>query len=236
MKNWKTIFAVVCGLAVSACGGGGGGTTAAPAPVASTSTFNLLAASKSQVSTPNSSNFSVGGTLSGFAVTGSGTETNGAVTAGTFEGVSALQQTTTVTGTATGNGTSFPLASSSISWTDSNYIPLGESGGSEYIVIKGTPTIPTAARVNDTGGIYTANRYTSSTKTSLIGTLVVTYVVEADTASTALVTILSAYKNTLGATTKTGTSQLRVTTSNTFARVKVTAVDPANSISLTITY
>lgn len=235
-KTVKFVLAACTVATLVACGGGSGGSTVAQAPVASTSSFDLQAASKSQASTPNSVTFTVGGTISGYALTGSGTATNGAMTASTFEGAPALQRTSTVTGKATANGADIPLATSGVSWTDSNYNLLGMSGGNEYTVLNSSPTIPTVARVNDTGAIYTAKRYTNSTKTILIGSIAVTYVVEADTASTALVTLISDYKNTSGTTTKTATAQMRVTTSNSFTRVKETLVDTANALTMTLNY
>ena len=225
-----TAFALFTGC------GGGGGSGGNPGPVISTSAFNLLAASKSQAATANAQAFTVSGTINGFAIVGSGTATFGAPTSGTFEGAPALQRVQTTTGSLTVNGQTLPIASSSLSWTDNNYIPLGSSSTSEYQVITGTPTIPSAAHVADTGPLYTANRYANSTKATLLGTEVVTYVVEADTATTALVTIISTTKNTSGAVTSTATAQMRVTTANTFTRVKETLLDPGNASNLVITY
>jgi hypothetical protein len=169
------------------------------------------------------------------AISGSGTATTGNTTSGTFEGQSALQRTTTVTGSFTANGTTFPLNGSTVDWVTTNYVPLG-SVGTAYEVVTGTPTLPTAVHVGDTGTVYTGNRYTTSAKTTLLGTVVTTYVVEADTAATVLVTFINTYKNTSNVTTRTTTSQLRVTTSNTYTRVKDTLLDITNSQNLTITY
>ncbi len=214
---------------------GGGGTTST-APVDSTSSFNLLSAYVSSFTTTSSNPFTVTGTTSGFTVTGSGTATNGAVTSGTFESLPSLQRTVTVIGNVVANGQTVSLASSQVAWTDSNYIPRGQSGGDEYIVVTGTPTFPSTARVNDTGPIYTANRYTNSSKVTLNGTSTITYMVEADTASTVLVTLINTYRNTSSATTQTATAQFRINTSNIFTRIKETVVIPASSTSLTLTY
>ena len=233
MKNMKLLIAVASLSLLSACGGGGGGGT--PAPVASTSAFNLQAAYKSNYTASRSYKFSIIGTGGTSPVSGSGNAIVGNVTSGTFEGQPALQQTTSILGSFTVNNQTSPLATSSINWVDTNYMPRGSSGGAEYMVINGTASIPTAAKVNDTGSIYTAKRYTSSAKTSLLGTRTVTYVVEADTATTALVTLISIEKNNSGTTTTTSTEQYRVTTTDTFTKIQETDVDNVNGLSLTLT-
>ena len=88
--------------------------------------------------------------------------------------------------------------------------------------------------MNDTGSWYVANRYATSAKTTLNGTVTSTYVLEADTANTALLTIIGVYKNTAGATTKTLTQQLRVGSDGTFTRIKETST--SSTVKLTLTY
>ena len=95
-------------------------------------------------------------------------------------------------------------------------------------------TLPSAARINDTGNLFTANRYASSTKAVLRGTRTASYVVEADTASTALVSLIIEEKNTSNVTTSKDTLQLRITPNGTYTRIKETYV--STTTSLTITY
>ena len=96
---------------LSACGGGGGGTTA---PVASTESFPLMTVYRNTLTTSSSNTYTISGTTSGVALTGSGTVTYGNLSAGTFEGLSALQRTTTATGSIVGNGQTIPLSTSSV--------------------------------------------------------------------------------------------------------------------------
>jgi len=235
LKLIKTLTAVSALALMTACGGGGGGGGGgAAAPVASTDTFPLMTVYTNSLTTSSSNNFTISGTVSGVAVTGSGTVTFGNLSAGTFEGVAAQQRTTTATGSIVVNGTTVPLNSSSIDWVDSNYVPKGESGGTDYIVVTGTPTIPTAARVNDTGTLYTANRYSNSTKSVLRGTETVTYVLEADTATTALLKLIITEKDNSNTTTSTSSTQFRITPAGAFTRVKETLVE--GTTNLTITY
>jgi hypothetical protein len=126
------------------------------------------------------------------------------------------------------------LNTSSVSWVDSNYIPVGESGGTDYVVVTGVPSIPTSVRVNDTGTLYTANRYSNSTKTLLRGTKTVTYVVEADTASTALISLISTEKDNFSTTTSTSAGQIRVTPAGALTRVKESGL--IGDTALIITY
>ncbi len=217
-------------VVVSACGGGDDSS----GPTVSTAIFNLQAINRNAFTTASSNNFTVSGFASGFPVSGSGKVTSSAVVASTFEGRPAFQRTITVTGTAAANGIAIPLASSGIQWSDSNYLPVGEQAGGEYVVVTGVPTIPTAARVNDTGSLYMANRYTNSTKSTLLGTVAATYVLEADTENTALLTVIHEFKSKVGAITQTTSAQSRVSTSNAYTRIKENGTTP-NSI-LTFTY
>ena len=100
---WKISVKLLTATAVlsflSACGGGGGGTAA---PVASTETFPLMTVYRNTLTTSSSNTYTISGTTSGVALTGSGTVTYGNLSAGTFEGLSALQRTTTATGSILG--------------------------------------------------------------------------------------------------------------------------------------
>ena len=156
------------------------------------------------------------------------------MSAGTFEGMPALQKTTTSTGSIVANGQTAPLNSLSITWVDSNYVPKGQSGDGEYLVVTGTPIFPTAARINDTGTFYKVNRYATSSKAVLLGTETVSYLLEADTVSTALLTIIFVEKNTSGITTSTNRQQFRITPAGTFKRLSSTGIK--DTLSLTITY
>ena len=235
INKFKLLTATALFSLLSACGGGGGGDSGgAAAPVASTDSFPLMTAYTNSLTSSSSNNYTISGTVNAVAVTGSGTVTFGNLSAGTFEGVAAQQRTTTATGSVVANGVTIPLNSSSIRWVDSNYVPKGGSGGTDYIVVTGTPTIPTAARVNDTGTFYTANRYSNSTKSVLRGTQTVTYVLEADTATTALLKTITTEKDNSNKTTSTASAQLRITPTGTITRVKETLLE--GTTNLTITY
>ena len=175
LRKTKLVVAAVVAALLMACGGGGGG--GSTGPVASTATFPLLTVLANTLQA-SSNTYSISGTINGVAITGSGTATRGALSSGTFEGSSAQQRTTTATGSVVANGQTIPLNSSSIDWYNSNYSPLGSSGGEDYVVVVGTAVIPATVRVSDTATVYTANRYSNSSKTLLRGTETVSYVVD----------------------------------------------------------
>ena len=231
LKNIKPLIALSALVLITACGGGGDGGTAAP--VASSETFSIKAVRINGLLSPSSNKFTISGTLNGAAVTGSGSVTSSNLSAGTFEGLPALQRTTTATGSYVANGVTYPLNSLSITWVDSNYEPKGSSNRSEYGVITGTPSIPTKAKINDSGTLFTFKRYTNSTKAVLLGTKTVSYVMEADTASTALLTIISVEKNTSNITTSTNSDQLRITPTGTYTPISETVVEGTTSLIVT---
>jgi hypothetical protein len=218
---------------LAACGGGGGGGT--PAPVVSVQTFDLKAAYVALFTTPSSNQFTISGTIEGVAVTGSGTATSGSVTSGTFEGLASLQRSQTISGRLTGGGETIPLTVTSTDWTDNNYAPRG-STGDEYEVVSGTPVIPTTARVNDTGMLFTAITYPDSRKQFRTGTADVSYVVEPDTATTALVKLVRTYRDTGSNITDISTASFRIDATNRFIRLNETLVSPADHTNLIVTY
>ncbi|WP_146188554.1 hypothetical protein [Limnohabitans sp. 2KL-51] len=233
MKNTiKLLLATASVTLLAACGGGGGGT---PAPVASTSTFDLRAAYVALYTTPSSNQFTLNGTVNGVSVTGSGTATSGAVTTGTFEGLQSLQRSQTISATLSGNGQTLPLTVTSTDWTDSNYVPRG-STGDEYEVVVGTPTIPTTARVNDTGVLYTATLYPDSRKQYRTGSVVASYVVEPETATTAIVKLIRTSRDTNSTITDISTGSFRIDATNRFVRLNESLISISDASTLTVTY
>ncbi len=210
MKNKiKLILATVSVALLAACGGGGGGGT--PASVASTQTFDLRAAYVALFTTPSTDQFTINGTIEGVRVTGSGTATYGSVSSGTFEGVESLQRSQTISGTLSVNGQSIPLTLTTTDWTDSNYVPRG-STGENYEVVDSTTTIPTTARVNDTGVLFTATTYPDSRKQFRAGTVVASYVVDPETETTAIVKLIRTYRDTNSTITDISTASFRIGT------------------------
>lgn len=181
------LLSVVAVLA--ACGGGGGG--GASSLVASTNAFNILSGWQALSAAGWTKTFAISGTCGGSA-----TITNSAInTSSTFEGLAALSGTSVVNMSLTGC-TPSSISSTETRYTDSNYIPRGYNvQGGVYGVYSTTPSIPSSVHVGDTGIVGSVNRYTDSTKSTSAGRQDVSYVIEADTSTTAILNVISKIYN-----------------------------------------
>lgn len=194
-SNDRVLFllgSLLIAILVSACGGGGGG--GGSGPVASVSSFSMPAVLADQINNGYTQNFSVSGTQivggTTYNVTGTGTITVAPAINTVFEGQVALQNTSTVNATLTVDSVNFPVTDTSQSFsTTSSYAPLGMSNG-EYWVVQGVPVIPATVNVGDSGVIGTYTRYTDNTKAIVLGTAQASYVVEADTATSAVINLI----------------------------------------------
>lgn len=207
--------AVILASALSGCGGGGsGGSVQAPTVVTS---FPLQAGYKALAASGLQKDFTVSGTCGG-----SGRKTvSPASTAATFEGKSALASTVTLTMNLT-NCTPASTAQSFTTYADSNYVPLGfNSVGVNYGVYLTPPTIPTSVSVGATAIIGTENLYTNSTKTTSNGTQVLSYVVQADTSNTAIITLIAKIFNSSGTLTATEQDSYRIDAAGTLTPLTV---------------
>lgn len=174
---------------LSGCGGGGG--SAPSGPIASTLSFPYKAGYQANVVNGFSKNFTISGTCSG---TGNKTSAP-ATTAATFEGVSGFSAAQTITMSFT-NCTPTSNAQSWTTYWDSNYVPHGFNTGvssmdPNYGVFLTAPFVPTSVMVGGTGIVGTETSYTDSTKAIGYGTTVYSYVIATDTATTAIVNVIS---------------------------------------------
>jgi hypothetical protein len=227
-KQLKLVIGAALTATLVACGGGGDSGPAAP--VVSQNTYALKTLLANATNDRRTLSWTLTGTLSGVAVTGSGNVSQGALNSVAFEGKSALAKTLTVTGTIAVNGTTIPLNSTSTSYLDSNYSPLGTLSD-EYQVVVGTPSIPDSAKVGDTVTVYQANRYQNSNKTVLLGTEAVSFVLEADTSTTALLKIIAIEKDNSGKQTQSTAVTFRVGADNSISRLAETLVSSTDNIS-----
>jgi len=215
-RNSRIALVLSASLALlAACGGGGGGSTSPTGPVTSTLSFPMQTGYRTLVANGAANNFTISGTCAG-----SGSHTIGAAnTAATFEGSAALSAASTWTFTFT-NCTPSSTAATSTTYYDSNYVPRGFSSvGVNYGVYLTAPTIPSTVMVGNTGTIGTQTLYTNSTKTVGNGTTVVSYVVEADTANTAIVNLIARIYNAGGTLTATEQDRYRIDAAGTLTPV-----------------
>lgn len=209
---------------LSACGGGGGSgnSTTAAANTAATSqqpvtSFPLQAAYKTRVANGARDNFNVSGSCSGAA-----TISSSAPAAATFEGAAALSVAGTTTITFT-NCTPASTAATSTVYYDSNYNMLGHSTpGVEYAKFPTAPaTLPTSVKVGDTAVYGTETVYTDSSKQTIKGQRTLSYVVEADGPSTAILNLITRDVNASNQLLFTQQTKYRISADGTLAAVTV---------------
>ena len=229
---------VILGLTtlLTACGGGGGG-GGTPSPIVSTDSFSFATANAAHINNGYALNFNLTGTQMvggvNYNVTGSGTVTVTAATPSNFEGQPALLNTETVTGTITVNGVTAPLpAVVQQSYSTTNYVPLGEVDGNEYWVMQGTPVIPATVKVGDTAVLGTFTRYTDSGKATVLGTVKLSYVIEADAAHTAIINLVTQQYDTLNALEYSDQTRWRIDTVGTVTFVSEIATSPLFTYTL----
>lgn len=210
----RTVLALSASLfLLAACGGGGSSATSGP--VSSTLSFPLQSGYRALLANGYAANFTISGTC-----TGSGSHTVGAAnTAATFEGTSALSAASTLTMNLIGC-TPATAGATSTSYYDINYIPRGFSSvGVNYGVYLTAPFIPSTVSVGNTGTIGTETLYTNSTKAVSNGIDVSSYVVEPDTANTAIINLITRSYNSGGTLIFTEQDRYRIQASGTLSRV-----------------
>jgi hypothetical protein len=217
LSQFKTVVISVAFASLAACGGGGSG--GAAGPVASTNSFALKAAYQALNSAGWSKTYAISGTC-----TGSLTLTEGALsTSTTFEGAPALS------GNSVGSfsfSNCVPSSSSQTQtrYTDASYLPRGysESGG-DYAVFAGTPNIPDIVKVGDVVVVGSYNIYTDSTKAVSAGRDDISFAVEPDTATTAIINLVSNVYNTSGVLTYTQQERFRMSASGALTPISLDA-------------
>lgn len=222
MKLHRLIIGLCFTALLSACGGSD--STPATGPVTSTLSFPLKNAYSALVANGSpTKNYVVSGSCEGFAseTTAPATATGGQ----TFNGVSvpwstaltlSINLTTCASITATVN-----------TYYDTDFTPLGFSSVGVYSVYLPPPSIPTSIMVGDTGTIGTTTNFTDRSKIALAGKTEVSYVVEPDTASTAIVNLIFKTSDILGNLTSTEQDRYRISSTG--------ALTPVSKDTLTLT-
>jgi hypothetical protein len=244
MKNFKGLACSIFALVLSACGGsgGGGGGSSTPAVVIDPNlTVPIKTAVANLVNNGINQNFTVTGWVNNSTlanpvpntpITGSGTLTIGPPISATFNGASVLESTEVIIGSASANGQSIPVAATSnIFYNPSNYTKVGSvtNGVTTFI----SPyTYPTSVKAGSTG--------TLGSGTSSLSTILTSYTVASDTASSLLVTLVSTKNTGVGYTaTVQDQTVYRITTSGAISLVSENVQQSLNGSvyqSLTFTF
>lgn len=209
MKSVTSLVAVITALALAACGGGGGSTS----PSNTSNTYPLRSGYQNLISQSEINSYSISGTC-----TGTATETRSAATAATFEGIAGVSTTTTLTGTYS-NCTPATFAGTSLSYYDTNYKPLGSTiPGTDYAVYT-VSDLPISVKVGDTAQFGSADVYSSNTKQVKTGTRALSYAVEADSGSTAIINLIAKGYNASNQLLYTQQNRYRINTSGQLTAV-----------------
>lgn len=176
---------------LAGCGGGGsdssGTPSPSPAPVPAAMSFPLQAGYQSRIKAGSNDDFTITGPCAGTA-----NISNGAASPIVFEGSSGFAATQSATFILT-NCTPAKTVLSGTSYFDATYTPLGSSTtGAVYETFLTAPlAFAASVKVGDTATVATFTRYADSTKAVVTGQRVLSYVVEADSANTAIVNLIS---------------------------------------------
>lgn len=216
MTFLKNFLALGTLLAIAGCGGGSSGASSSNETSTPTATFPLRSGYQALLSQNEINNFSIGGTC-----TGSATQTRSAVKADTFEGIQGVSNTTTLTGVYT-NCTPGSFASTSTSYYDTNYKPIGAVNlGTDYVVYITSNDLPTTVKVGDTAQFASIDVYSSSSKQIKTGTRTQSYAVEADSSNTAIINLISKGYNTSNQLLYTQQSRYRINSAGLLTAVSL---------------
>jgi hypothetical protein len=226
IRRLAIAVAALLALALAGCGG----TDAPPPPVPSTQAFQLQKAWINSLTIPDQKSFSAYGTWTGAQISsGSGTATWGALTAATFEGKPALSATAVSGGSLTQPNyvvVPFSRAPSTL-YVDANYVPMGMVVGAMYFVVSSTTPMPASAKVGETGILATFIRYSGGDKASALGTRTVTWALQPDTDTTAILALAKTDYDADNTIIGSDTLSARITTAGGYTRIRerITSTD-----------
>ncbi|MDB5847661.1 MAG: hypothetical protein JWP29_1413 [Rhodoferax sp.] len=192
------------------------GAGAAPVPVVPTTpsgpvTFPLAAAYGNYMTAASSFRFTASGVISGIGFTASGTTSQNDAIASTFENAPALTNVRAIDGAGFAQGQTIPFYASSQRFFDANRRLVGEVVNGTYTVVSSDP-LPESAAVGASGVLSRATTYESSAKRTVLGSSTLTYSLESDSATLALLRVVltgaGVRKETLMRVTTAGAVQL----------------------------
>ncbi|MBK9347466.1 MAG: hypothetical protein IPN06_14230 [Burkholderiales bacterium] len=231
---------IALGIAVFlvACGGGGG--SASPTAPSATA-FPLRAAIDAVTRDGETFTLTATGTAATEATdgrcSGSMRQTSSPANVSTsFRGQPVLASTHTSTATLDSICSSTSASSTqSTNYYDTRYTPVATvHGDGSYTVWDSTPTLPDTARVGDSGPIGTMTEYTSAGAVS--GSSAYSYVIEADTASTALFNMVLRYYDTAGKLSLTSQTRRQLNPEGTAAPVVSWDIQSAESSGIHLVF
>jgi peptidyl-prolyl cis-trans isomerase A (cyclophilin A) len=207
MNTIHRLLGIACtAWALASCGGGGGSGGSSGGAVASGNSFNLQAGMQRLRSSGLSANFAVTDSCSGsYAVVQSAALADSRLATATSSAVSY----------ATANYSDCRPNTESSAWTDyfnANGMLVARTGLNHYTVPTSAETYPTAAKVGDAGLVLNTQEFSDSNLSTLTGSTVVSYALDADTGSTAILSLTTKTYDTAtpAALVRTALSRYRV--------------------------
>lgn len=217
---------------LSSCGGGGTSSTQPnyspqPAAVVSSLAFPLSDGMRFASEYSTSTNYTISGHCNGTA-----TFSNLDAVPSSFENAPSIAVSSTETFYFS-NCTPTTLSSSGISHFDSNFIPLGSiQDNGQYGVYPTQPVIPLSVHVGDSGRISRKQLYTDITKSVSLGHSDLSYIVEADTADSAIVDLINRIYLATNLLEQISHNRYRITASGAMFPVSIDIQAPSVSLHL----
>lgn len=220
-------------VALTACGGGNKASTwSSPSSQAVTSalSFPFQSGLNASVAQGSSVSYTITGSCRGRA-----TYTSTVPIAASFEGVDGRLSVTSTQTINFSDCTPYYISASATNYFDINYLPLGSSiNGGDYGVFLIPPSIPTSVRVGDSGTLGTRQYYTDSSKLTGTGREVISYSIEPDTATTAIVNMINRSYSATGDLLATGNDKYRIMADGTLVPISSDILE-AGSLHLILT-
>lgn len=175
-------------------------------PVVSLSAFPVQAAYKAYLLAGATTNF----TATAGLCTGTATITTSKPVAATFAGKPGFAITETDS-LASSNCNPSALTVTVVTNFDSNYNLLGGSiAGVQYAELVAPFILPVYSKVGDTAVLGTLNLFTNSSKTSSMGKAILSYAIEPDTATTAIINMTAKMYDVSNALTNTTIMRFKI--------------------------
>lgn len=234
----RICLAVIVAALVACGGGGGGGPTPDPTPVATTAEFPFFSIAAARFNEAKTRSFTVSFEMdTGQTLTGTGTDSSSAPFGGTFEGQPSLVKNFATTYTITNGTINVPLFETSTAYYDSNYYLLGGKGSNYYTVATQKYIYPQYSKVGDTGPLGVLTIYSNSTKSTILGISRASYVFESDTATTAIMKLISVSYDATGNSVAATTTAFRVSSAGSYTLLTSVTFYVSGDIRLkTLTY
>jgi hypothetical protein len=210
MKISHNGIALLVLATLTSCGGGGG---SASGPITSTLSFPLQSGLARSVLTGSTTNYNISGSCHGMA-----SIVDALPITAIFEG-NAVQSALTTINVQYTDCTPLISSSTTTDFYDSNLIPLGSISGSDYGLFETPPTIPVEVKVGDNGTIGSETLYADSSKAVKVGREVISYVVEPDTANSAIINLINRSYDSNGILTFTEQDRYRIIADGTLSPI-----------------